>query len=547
MINMDILELKLFWQYVDYWAHIDPNFPSIRYGKKIINAKELDEQSDKLAQALLHIGVEKGDTVVTVLPTIPEFILTFLAASKIGGITIPMDKEYKKADFQSLIPHSDPKVIITIDKWDKNKIADTLEELKNEFGEIEYIMVGKHHLGTKFEEIMEQEYNLEDDLQKAKENQDEEDTILVIWTGGTTGAPKPVELTHKNIIQMCLREFDSIFTSLASAGYSPEDHRIPSLVNLPVSHVGGAVELLGTGIIAGLQMIVQASWSPWDSLKAMRKYHIHFMGGVPTMFKIFLSLPDLDNYQPKKYLNLVVMSGEKVNMELLKGIKERICEHISIGYGSTEAGSETTFTEPGIKFEKLARGYVGKALPGQEIIIVDEDGNELPHGEEGQIYIRGSLIAKSYYKMPEKNKEEFKEDGFCKTGDLGYKDEKGGLYITGRIKQIIRVGAYTVYPTEIEELALSHPKVAIAAALGAPDEIKGEVVWLVIGPELGVKFDDSDKEELEKMFQKNLAKYAVPKNIIVYPLDPNDLPITRIGKVDRVRLKKELISKQTES
>jgi acyl-CoA synthetase (AMP-forming)/AMP-acid ligase II len=540
---MDLPELELFWQYVDHWASIDPTFPSIKYGKKVINAKEFEEQTDQLAQALLHLGVQKGDTVVTVLPTIPEFILTFLAASKIGAITIPMDKEYKKADFQSLIPHSDPRVIITIDKWEKNKIAATLEELKDEFGEVKYIMVGKHPLGANFEEIMRQEYNLEDDLKKAKEDQDENETILVIWTGGTTGAPKPVELTHKNIIQMCLREFNSIFTSLASAGYSPEDHRIPSLVNLPVSHVGGTVELLGTGIVSGLQMIVQASWSPWDSLKAMKKYKIHFMGGVPTMFKIFLSLPDLDNYEPKKYLDLVVMSGEKVNMELLKGVKERICENISIGYGSTEAGPETTFTEPGVEFEKLVKGFVGKALAGQEIIIVDEDGNELPTGEEGEILVRGPLIAKSYFKMPEKNEEGFNEDGFCKTGDLGYKDEEGGLYITGRIKQIIRVGAYTVYPTEIEELALSHPKVAIAAALGAPDELKGEVVWLVIGPELGVKFDDSDKEEILKICEENLAKFAVPRKIIVYPLDPNDLPITRIGKVDRVRLEKELIPK----
>ena len=105
----------------------------------------------------------------------------------------------------------------------------------------------------------------------------------------------------------------------------------------------------------------------------------------------------------------------------------------------------------------------------------------------------------------------------------------------------MRVGGYTVLPAEIEEIVLKHPKVAIAAALGAPDEIHGEVVWLVIGPELGQKFDDSDKEEIMKICEENLAKFKVPKKIIVYPLDPNDLPITRIGKVDRVRLKKELL------
>jgi acyl-CoA synthetase (AMP-forming)/AMP-acid ligase II len=120
-------------------------------------------------------------------------------------------------------------------------------------------------------------------------------------------------------------------------------------------------------------------------------------------------------------------------------------------------------------------------------------------------------------------------------------DSEGGLYISGRIKEIIRVGGYTVFPPEIEGLALEHPKVAIAAALGAPAEIHGEVVWLVVGPELGQKFTDEDKEELLESLKQNLAKFKIPKKIIVYPLDPNNLPITRLGKVDRKRLKKELI------
>ena len=112
---MELPKLKLFWNYPEYWAEKKPEFPIIRFKKKLITAKELNEKSDKLAMAFLDMGVEKGDTIVTVLPTIPEYILTFIAASKIGAITIPMDKEYKKADFKLLIPHSNPKVIVTID------------------------------------------------------------------------------------------------------------------------------------------------------------------------------------------------------------------------------------------------------------------------------------------------------------------------------------------------------------------------------------------------------------------------------------------------
>jgi acyl-CoA synthetase (AMP-forming)/AMP-acid ligase II len=259
------------------------------------------------------------------------------------------------------------------------------------------------------------------------------------------------------------------------------------------------------------------------------------------MFKIFLSLPDLDKYEPKKYLKLVILSGEKVSMELLKSIKQRICDNIIIGYGSTEAGAEVTFTEISDPIEKIANGYVGKPLPGMDIKIIDDKGNKLPSGKIGEILAIGPLTSKSYYKMPKENKAGFTSDGYCKTGDLGFVDDDGGVYITGRIKEIIRVGAYTVLPSEIEELVIKYPKVAIAAAIGAPDEIKGEVVWLVIGPDLGVKFEESDKEAIMELCSKNLAKFKVPEKIIIYPLDPNNLPVTRIGKVDRVRLKKELL------
>lgn len=530
---MEIPRLKLIWEYLDYWELKDPSFPSVRYGKDVITARELNQKTDQLAKVLLSKGIKKGDTVVTALPTIPEFVLTFYAASKIGAITVPMDKEYKKVDFKTLIPHSNPKVIVTIDKWQKNRIADSLQELSSEFGDISYIMVGKHDLGEKLEDLMAVEYNLDEELKATKKDQDPEDCTLVIWTGGTTGAPKAVEISHINIIHMCF-----ILNSLISVS---DDERLKTLANLPVSHIGGTVEYICTAIIGGLEMILQASWSPWDTLKAIKSEDITFYGGVPTMFKIMLSLPDLDSYEPKKHLKIVFLSGEKVNLDLLEGIHNKLCENIIIGYGSTEAGAEVTTTQIGDDFKKIAEGYVGKPLPSMQVKIVDEQGNILPPGEQGEVLVNGLLTSKSYFNMPEENVAGFSSDGYCKTGDIGFLDENGGLYISGRLKHIIRVGAFTVFPPEIEGLVIQHPRVAIVAALGAPDDIKGEVVWLVIGPELGQQFDDSDKEEILNLCKDNLAKFKVPEKIIVYPLDPNDLPITRIGKVDRIRLIKELI------
>ncbi|MBD3256224.1 MAG: AMP-binding protein [Candidatus Lokiarchaeota archaeon] len=535
---MDIPKLKLFWEYPKYWAENEPDLPIILYRKKFISNKQLDEISDRLAQSFISMGLQKGDTLITILPTTPEFIYTFLAASKVGAITIPMDVNYKKADLKRLIPHSDPKIIVSINKIGKNRIVDMLKELSSDFGEIKYVTVGRSDFGEPFEELIKKEHNLIKELQEAKNAQSEDDSILIIWTGGTTGAPKAVLISHKNIVSMARLEYNKIKEAHETYGLID---RVTNLVNLPVSHVGGTQELIATSLVGCCKMIVQAEWSPFDSLSAIKKHNLAWIGGVPTMFKIYLSLPNLDSYEPKKFLKFVVVAGEKVSLDLLKDIEERICENIMVGYGATEAGAGTNFTEPGDDLKKLANGYVGKPLPGVDVIIADENGNPLPQGKEGEVLVLGPITSRGYYKMPEEDKAGFTKDGYCKTGDLGYIDENGGLYITGRIKHIIRVGSYTVLPAEIEELVLSHPKVAIAAALGAPDDIYGEVVWLVIGPELGQKITDEEKEKIQKMCEENLAKFKVPKKIIVYDLDPNNLPITRIGKIDRVRLKKELI------
>jgi len=535
---MLIPNLKQLWDYPEYWAEKYPDLPIIRFKKKTITNKEFNKASDQLAKAFLSMGLNKGDTIVTMLPTIPEYILTFIAASKIGAITIPMDINYKKADLIRLIPHSNPKIIVSINKFGKTRISDMLKELSLEFGDIKYVIVGKSNFGISFEEILDKNYDLDKELSDTKKSQNEDEDILVIWTGGTTGIPKAVLLSHKNIVSMAQLEYQKI--AEAHMTFELKD-RMKFLVNLPVSHVGGTQELICTSLIGNCEMIIQAQWSPFDSLSAIKKYNISWIGGVPTMFKIYLSLPNLDSYEPKKYLKFVVVAGEKVSLGLLEDIRDRICENIIDGYGATEAGAGVAFTDIGDDFKKIANGYVGKPLPGIDIVIADDKGNKLPSGEVGEVLVYGPITSKGYFKMPNEDKAGFTSDGYCKTGDLGYIDEEGGLYITGRIKHIIRVGSYTVLPGEIEELVLRHPKVAIAAALGAPDEVYGEVIWLVVMPELGQEIEEADKNEILKICENNLAKFKVPKKIIAYPLDPNNLPITRIGKVDRIRLKKELI------
>ncbi|RLA99137.1 MAG: hypothetical protein DRG37_05425, partial [Deltaproteobacteria bacterium] len=369
-----------------------------------------------------------------------------------------------------------------------------------------------------------------DELVKAKRNQDRHDGALIIFTGGTTGIPKAALLSHENIALMSYIEFEYFQKWLEPYGI---EGRIKTLAALPPSHVGGTVEFIGTGIVGGLEMILMESWSPVRVLETIQEEKISWIGGVPTMYAIILSMPDLDAYD-LSCLKLAVLSGEKVSKELIDGIKQKIAPCIINGYGSTEAGSEVTFTEPDDDPDEIAKGYVGKPLPTVEIKIVDDNDTEVPPGEVGEVLVRGPLAIGSYYRQPEENDAGFTEDGWVRTGDLGYLTHDSRLYIQGRKKQIIRVGSYTVLPTEIEEVVIKDSDVAMAAAIGVPDKIYGEVVWLFVTPAPGKEVNEQHIIELCK---RELAKFKVPKRVIVR----NDIPVTRIGKADRKALRKEVL------
>ncbi|MBN2156135.1 MAG: acyl--CoA ligase [Candidatus Lokiarchaeota archaeon] len=531
---MGLPKRELFHEYIDYWAEVDSNFPSIKYsGKGILTAGELKELSLKAATGFYEMGVRKGDTIVTVLTTIPEFIITWIAASRIGAIVVPMDVNYKRTDFLNMIPHSQPKVVVSLKKFHKNKIASTLFEIKEHLGNVIYIVKGDHKLGISWSEFIEKDYSSEK-IFPLQGHIDENDTILIVWTGGSTGSPKAVCLSHKNVVSMILHEVRKVCDFL---GKKPGADRFVWLANLPVSHVGGSVEMLGTGLIGGLKLRLQKEWSPWPALQVMQNEKTLFAGGVPTMFSIWTALPDLLEYNLKSTLKVAFMSGDKVSLHLLNKISEKMCETIIVGYGSTEAGAEVSFSEPGDSYEDLANGYVGKPLPGVDIIVVDENGSVLPPNQDGEILVKGDITSQNYFNMPEETKRGFSEDGYCKTGDLGHLDGNGGLWITGRIKFIIRVGSYTVLPSEIEDIVNKQKNVLVSAAFGVPDEKYGEVVWLVIGPEPGTTVNET---EIMERLTEELANYKLPRKILNYEVDAANMPFTSIGKVDRPRIQQEL-------
>ncbi|MHA2089819.1 MAG: class I adenylate-forming enzyme family protein [Candidatus Kariarchaeaceae archaeon] len=536
LLDFSVPELECFWQYVEYWANIEPDFPTMRYNDQVITSQQFQDRTKQLAQAFLDLGIQKGDRIVTVLPCIPEFMLTFVAANKIGAITVPMDIRYRHTDFLNLIPGLEPKLIVSVVEDDEVNFANILKNLQKEVSHLQsviFVFLGKTSYGLSFQGLLSAEYNNLETLQQKKLEQNSMDDTLIIWTGGTTGLPKAALLSNKNIVRMCVLEDEMIRNVIHSKGV---EGRTKLLANLPVSHVGGTVEILGVGVVGGHEIILHDKWSATKTLQTFHKERIPFYLGAPTMYRIMMVHEDLTSFDLSG-LKLAMISGEIVNSEFMDLMQKHICKTIVNGYGSTEMGPEVTFTEPDRDYNKITSGYVGKPLKGMELKIQTLESKEAKTGEIGEVLVKGDLVAKGYFRNPEENRRSYDGDYF-KTGDLGKLDDDGGLWLTGRIKEVIRVGAYTVLPQEIEEVVFQHFKLDMAAGLSIPDEMHGEVVWLAITPKEGI---DITEDEVIALCEKELANYKVPKRVIFYEIDPDNPPVTRISKIDRLRIRNEVL------
>ncbi len=511
----DIPVFDYIWQYLDYWASVDEKYLAMTFKDEVITYGEFKKNVDSLAKALLDMGVSKGDRIATVLPMCPEYVYTFLASSKIGCITVPMDVRYRRSELSKFLRHAEPKVVVAIDEFQGNNIKTTLNEIKSDIGDPEFV-------------FLDSEPHLKDLLKherlKRPLSESPDDDVLIIFTGGTTGVPKATLLSHRNVITMCLGELKAI------SSYLGRLERFPTLVHLPPSHVGGTTELLSVGILNGSKMVLIDHWRPDVVLKAIEENRIPYFGAVPTMFAMILAFKDLEKYDLSS-IELLITAGERLNPELIKRM-QKLCEKIAVGYGSTETSGFVTFSRPTDDVMKFAEGYVGVPFEGVEVKIVDESGRELREGEVGEILVKGPMVSKGYFRQPEETEKGFK-DGFWVSGDLGF--VKGGeLYIVGRKKEIIRVGSYTVLPTEVEEVIMKNEKVAAAAAIGVPHEVYGEVVWAVVVPKEG---ESIEEKEIIEACKRELADFKVPRKVIIREA----IPVTRLGKADRIKLKDEIM------
>jgi len=489
-----------------------PDRPVAVFDGGQLSYRQLDQASDRLAAGLAAAGVGPGDRVALQLPNIPQFLISYFGILKAGGVVVPLNVLLRAPEIAFHLGDSGARMLIT---W-AGVLAEAAKGAAAAGLDAIYAVGPADDQALPFERLL-------DGAAPPREmvTRQPADTAVIVYTSGTTGRPKGAELTH---IQLYMN------ADIPGRLFDIKPYDIVIAV-LPLFHVFGLSSVLNICVRFGCTMSLIPRFTPEAVLAAIQRDRATIFDGVPTMFADLLSCPDLDRYDLSS-LRIAISGGASIPAPVLDAFEERFGLVILEGYGLTETASTTTFNVS----EEERRAYsVGKPIWGTQTQVWDENGRPLPPGPEnvGEVVTRGLHVMKGYLNQPEATAAAFAGD-WLHTGDLGYFDEDGFLFIVSRKKELIIRGGYNVYPSEIENVLHAHPAVAEAAVVGVPDERLGEEVLAVIIRRPAM---DLPEQELIIYCRERLAAYKCPR---VFQFR-SELPKNTLGKV----LKDQLILSAT--
>ncbi|GAV22410.1 AMP-binding protein [Carboxydothermus pertinax] len=504
----------------DIWAK-DPNKLAMLwvddYGnERRFTFKQFSELSKQTANFFNSLGVKQGDRVLVILPRLPEWWVIFLAAIRAGIIFIPGTTQLTAKDIKYRVETAETAVIIT----DEDN-APKVEEIKAEVPALkQLVVVGKREGWLSFNEEIAK-FSPEYETVSTKSD----DPAILFFTSGTTGYPKMTIHTHASY------PIGHYITGKYWLDLTPDD------LHWNMSDTGWAKAAWSSFFgpwNCGAAIFVHHSVGKFDAKKTLEllaKYPITTFCGPPTAYRVFV-LEDLKQYN-FPHLRHCVAAGEPLNPEVIKVWKEVTGLTIRDGYGQTE----TCVLVANFPCFEVKPGSMGKPAPGYYISIIDDEGNELPPGKEGNIAIkikpeRPVGLFKEYWKNPDKTAEVFRGEWYL-TGDRAIKDEEGYFWFVGRADDVILAAGYRIGPFEVESALVEHPAVAEAAVVASPDEIRGEIVkaFVVLAP--GYTGSEELVKELQEHVKKVTAPYKYPREIEFI----DALPKTVSGKIRRVELR----------
>jgi acyl-CoA synthetase (AMP-forming)/AMP-acid ligase II len=475
---------------------------------RAINYAELNARVNQLAHGLLSIGVKRGDAVALSVGNRIEHLEIIFATAKIGALAIPLDVKWKALELASVVAALEPKFIILqedcVGEFENAKAHKDLSALK----------VVSLSTDLTYGGLLIGQSSDEPDV-----HVEEDDPFAVLLTSGTTGFPKGCLATHRTFVFHCIN-------NAIEKGLGAHDKAI---LSSPIYFNAGRSFTLGI-IYFGGTMILHERFDAEEVLKTIEREKVTYVGAVPVMCERMLHVLETKKYDTSS-LRCLAITGGKVHPAVLESLKKSLTPNIYRTYASTDSG-QMAISKPGDGAEKAHTG--GRPVWCVDLRIVDDEGTPVKVGEVGEIICQSPLATHGYYKNPDATNASFR-DGWFHTGDLGYFDEEGYLFVSGRKKDMVKSGGISIYPLEIESVIYSHPAVLEAAVIGVPDSQWGEAVKAVVVRKPNANLEGA---ELLAFCKERLSAYKVPKSVQFR----DSLPHTEVGKVNKLKLKEMILA-----
>jgi malonyl-CoA/methylmalonyl-CoA synthetase len=466
--------------------------------------RDLERGTAMIANLLASLKIEQGARIAVQVEKSVEAMMLYLATLRAGYVFLPLNTAYQKAEIEYFVGNAEPAVVVCTPAnfgW--------VSKIAFQAGTQHVYTLGDDRTGSLLERAARQS-----DRHEVAARQDD-DLAAIIYTSGTTGRSKGAMLTHRN-----LRSNAEVLKTYW--GWREGDVLIHAL---PIFHVHGLFVAIHGALLNGSKMLWFAKFDPKKVIERMPEATV-FMG-VPTLYVRMLAEPTLDRATARN-MRLFISGSAPLLLETFNAWQERTGHTILERYGM----SETIMLTSNPYDSERRGGTVGFPLPGVGLRVRDEQGHDVPAGEIGGIQVKGPGVFKGYWRMPEKTREEFTDDGWFRTGDVGKVDERGYVTIVGRSKDLIISGGYNVYPAEIEGYINDMPGVAESAVVGVPHADFGEVGVAVVVARPGARLDP---EELVGTLKSQLANFKIPKRCFVV----QELPRNTMGKVQKNVLREQ--------
>jgi acyl-CoA synthetase (AMP-forming)/AMP-acid ligase II len=470
---------------------------------------ETDRRARKLANALLGLGLKRGDKVAVLSDNAIEFCEVYFAAAKAGLVVVPPNLRLVARELQYVVDDSDARAFIVM-----HEFAPTVDEVRAQLPKIpadRYVVFGGDRQGYgSYEELLESGADREPDVVVRPE-----DPWILLYTSGTTGRPKGVVRTHESYVAFYL-------INGVDFGFRPSD---VCLTVMPLCHVNSTFFSFAVTYVGGGNHIHSARFFKAEKLlETIQRHGITFISLVPTHYNLIFLLPDeVRARYDVSSIRKLLCSSAPARSEL----KRRIASYFAgvelyEGYGSTEAGIVTTLF-PDEQLTKV--GSIGRESCGTDIVkVLDEQGNEVPQGEVGELFSRGPMMFTEYYKLPELTRQSFRGEHFS-AGDMARMDADGYYYLVDRKNNMIITGGENVFPSEVENVLSRHPGVYDVAVIGLPHEKWGEEVTAVVVRRPGAELSEQDVIDF---CRDELAAFKRPKKVVF--LRDEEMPRTATGK-----------------